>query len=89
MPGHANDRRHTEFLGVLPISLRALLEMREDDLRSALEYLKEASRDTQHPFFEALDFERVGIFGHSMGGLQMDVRVRSSTIWFLPSSCVN
>lgn len=47
----------------------ARIEERMDDVLFALEQLSASNADAASPFFERLDLSRLGILGHSLGGI--------------------
>lgn len=66
----------------LPDSLIASVTDRPADMRFVLDQLLAANQDSGSPFFGAIDAERVGMSGHSFGGLttylvaQQDARIK-------------
>jgi Platelet-activating factor acetylhydrolase, isoform II len=53
---------------VYDLAARKLVNQWAEDLSFVLDYMGKVSRDRSSPFYGAVDFSRVGMFGHSTGG---------------------
>jgi dienelactone hydrolase len=53
---------------VYEAAARILVDQWSGDLRYALDYMTSLDRETGSPFSNAIDLERVGVYGHSTGG---------------------
>ena len=59
--------QYEKMFAPLGVGLRSLIEARQAHFERTFSYLKQANETPSHPFFNKIDFKKVGVMGHSLG----------------------